>query len=159
MKKKWIGKSMLTNVLIKKLKPMRLAKFLRINTQFFFDVVCYHFSRLFKANVDDKLIVLGGANGKSFMGNTKYLYKYLKKNTNYKLVWIYKSHELGKELEKQGIKTIYKYSLEALKTLRRARAIFVTHGYSDILPIKLAPRTKKDLDKFKEYKNETYDEV
>ena len=127
--------------ILKKIKPMKLARFLRVNPQFFFDVACYHISKLFKAKVDDKLIVLGGAHGTAFMGNTKYLYKFLKKNTDYKLVWVYKSQELRKELEKQGIKSVYRYSLEAIKTLRRARAVFVTHGYSDILPVKLSPRT------------------
>ena len=127
--------------ILKKIKPMKLARFLRVNPQFFFDVACYHISKFFKAKVDDKLIVLGGAHGTAFMGNTKYLYKFLKKNTDYKLVWVYKSQELRKELEKQGIKSVYRYSLEAIKTLRRARAVFVTHGYSDILPVKLSPRT------------------
>ena len=127
--------------ILKKIKPMKLARFLRVNPQFFFDVACYHISKFFKAKVDDKLIVLGGAHGTAFMGNTKYLYKFLKKNTDYKLVWVYKSQELRKELEKQGIKSVYRYSLEAIKTLRRARAVFVTHGYSDILPVKFSPRT------------------
>ena len=127
--------------ILKKIKPMKLARFLRVNPQFFFDVACYHISKFFKAKIDDKLIVLGGAHGTAFMGNTKYLYKFLKKNTDYKLVWVYKSQELRKELEKQGIKSVYRYSLEAIKTLRRARAVFVTHGYSDILPVKLSPRT------------------
>ena len=135
---------MLMDILSKftsKIKPMRLANLLRINQQFFFDVLIYHFSRLFKGNVDDKLIVLGGANGKAFVGNTKYLYKYLKRHTDHKLFWFSKSHELSRELDKKGVNNIYAYSLEAIKILRRARAIFVTHGYFDILPVKLSPRT------------------
>ena len=124
-----------------KIKPMRIVKILRIHPQFFFDVFIYHLSKLFRGHVDDKLIVLGGANGKAFMGNTKYLYKYLNENTDYNSIYIVKSKELQKKLENKGINTIYAYSVEAIKTLRKARAIMVTHGYFDILPIKLAPRT------------------
>lgn len=135
---------MLTDILkrlTQKIKPMRIVNVFRIHPQFFFDVFIYHLSKLFSGHVDDKLIVLGGANGKAFMGNTKYLYKYLNENTDYNIVYVVKSKELQKELENRGINTIYAYSVEAIKTLRKARAIIVTHGYFDILPIKVAPRT------------------
>jgi len=124
-----------------KLKIMKLAKLLRINPKFFFDVVIYHFSKLFRGNVDDKIIILGSANGKAFIGNPKYLYLYLKKNTNYRLYVFAKSLELRKDLKKQGIRTINNYSLKAIKLLRKARAVFVSHGYEDVLPIKFSPRT------------------
>jgi len=127
--------------LIRKIKPMRIVKFLRINPQFFFDITVYHASNLFRGKVDDNIIVLGASNGKAFMGNTKYLYFYLRENTNFKLYWMSKSHKLNKELEKQGIRTIYAFSIEAIKILRKARAIFVTNGYFDILPVKLSPKT------------------
>ena len=133
--------SRISNKVISKIKPMRIAEFLRVNPQFFFDVLLYHTSRLFNGNIDEKLIVLGGANGKAFMGNTKYLYFYLRDNTDYKLYYFVKSKVLQKELSELGINTIYAYSLDAIKILRKARVIFVTHGYFDILPVKLSPRT------------------
>jgi len=124
-----------------KIKIIKLAKILRINPKFFFDIVIYHFSKLFRGNVDDKIIVLGSANGKAFIGNPKYLYLYLKKNTNYRLYVFAKSSELRKNLKEQGVRTVNNYSLKAIKLLRKARAVFVSHGYEDVLPIKFSPRT------------------
>ncbi len=130
----------LDNVL-KRIKIIKLAKVLRLNPHFFFDLVIFHFSKLFKANVNDNLIVLGAANGKAFIGNPKYLYIFLKKNTNYKLLWFSKSKEQIKKLKQKGINCVYTYSLDAIRTLRKARAVFVSHGWGDILPIKFPPRT------------------
>ncbi len=127
--------------ILSKVKFYTIARLLRIHPHFFFDLVVYHFSKFFRGNVDDKLIILGGNYAKYFGGNTKYLYIYLKENTDYQLFWMSKSLELNKKLEKQGIKTIYAYTLKAIKMLRRARAVFVTHGTIDVLPIKFSPRT------------------
>ena len=127
--------------LLKRIKIIKLAKVLRLNPHFFFDLVIFHFSKLFRANVDDNLIVLGAANGKAFIGNPKYLYIFLEKNTNYKLLWFSKSREQIKKLEEKGINCIYTYSLGAIRTLRKARAVFVSHGWGDILPINFPPRT------------------
>ena len=69
--------------LLYKIKIIKLAKILRIKPHFFFDLIIFHFSKLFRANVDDNLIILGAANGRAFLGNPKYLYFFLKENTNY----------------------------------------------------------------------------
>jgi len=127
--------------ILKRIKIIKLAKVLRLNPHFFFDLVIFHFSKLFKANVNDNLIVLGAANGKAFIGNPKYLYLFLKKNTNYKLLWFSKSKEQIKKLKQEGINCVYTYSIDAIRTLRKARAVFVSHGWGDILPIKFPPRT------------------
>ena len=127
--------------LLYKIKITKLAKILRINPDFFFDLVIFHFSKLFKANVDDNLIIFGAANGEAFVGNPKYLYQFLKENAIYKLIWFSKSKGLIKELRKKGINCVYAYSLESIKLLRKARAVFVSHGWGDILPIKFPPRT------------------
>ncbi len=127
--------------ILKRIKIIKLAKVLRLNPHFFFDLVIFHFSKLFKANVNDNLIVLGAANGKAFIGNPKYLYLFLKKNTNYKLLWFSKSKDQIKKLKQEGINCVYAYSLDAIRTLRKARAVFVSHGWGDILPIKFPPRT------------------
>ena len=127
--------------IVSKIKIYKIARLLRVHPHFFFDLVIFHFSKFFRGNVDDNLIIFGGNHGKYFGGNTKYLYLYLKETTDYKLFWMSKSLNLNKKLEKQGIKTIYAYSLKAIKMLRKARAVFVTHGTTDILPIKFSPRT------------------
>jgi len=127
--------------LLYKIKITKLSKILRINPDFFFDLVIFHFSKLFKANVDDNLIIFGAANGEAFVGNPKYLYQFLKENAIYKLIWFSKSKGLIKELRKKGINCVYAYSLESIKLLRKARAVFVSHGWGDILPIKFPPRT------------------
>ena len=129
------------NNLLPKIKIMRISKLLRINSQFFLDVLIFHLSKLFRAKVDDNLIIFGSTNGKAFMGNPKYIYNYLKQNTNYKLIWFSKSKSLIRELKLNGIKCVYNFSIEAVRLLRKARAVFVSHGYEDILPIKFSPRS------------------
>ncbi len=124
-----------------KFKIIKLAKLLRFNPQLFFDFLIYHMSKLFSNRVDDNLIVLGGYNGRAFIGNPKYLYFYLKENTDYKLFFFVKSLDLKRELNKKGINAIYAFSLKSLKILRKSRAIFISHGFGDILPFKKAPRT------------------
>ena len=124
-----------------KIKVMKLAKIIGINEHFFLDLLIYNLSKVFRAKIDENLIILGGNYGKFYGGNTKYLYKYLKENTDYKLIWISKSRELNKQLERQGIKTVYAYTLKAIKLLRRAKAVFVTHGFVDVLPIDFSPKT------------------
>ena len=92
--------------ILKKIKIFKIAKILRINPHFFFDALIFHFSKLFRANVNDNLIILGAANGNAFIGNPKYLYYYLKENTNYNLIWFTKSNRVIEELRKERIKCI-----------------------------------------------------
>lgn len=129
------------NRILYKIKIIKIAEILRINPHFFFDFLIFHFSKLFRANVNDNLVILGAGNGKAFIGNPKYLYYYLKENSNNDLVWLTKSDRLIKELSSKGIKCVNNFSLEAIKLLRKARAVFVSHGWGDILPIKFSPRT------------------
>jgi len=131
----------LLNKILYRIKIIKIAKILRINPRFFFETLIFHFSKLFRANVNDNLIILGAANGKAFVGNPKYLYYFLKNNTNYELIWLAKSNGLIKKLKKEGIKCVNRYSLDAIRLLRKARAVFVSHGWGDILPIKFPPRT------------------
>jgi len=127
--------------IIPHIKIFRLAKVLRINSTILFSFLSINISKLFRGKVDNKSIVLGGSTGKAFIGNTKYLYYYLKKNTDYKLVYFVRSRDLQQKLQKLGIKTIHAYSLKAIKTLRKCRFIFVTHGLTDIIPIRFSKKT------------------
>ena len=131
----------LLNKILYRIKIIKIAKILRINPRFFFEFLIFHFSKLFRADVNENLIILGAANGKAFIGNPKYLYYFLKNNTNYELIWLAKSNGLIKKLKKEGIKCVNRYSLDAIRLLRKARAVFVSHGWGDILPIKFPPRT------------------
>ncbi|MBD3340686.1 MAG: hypothetical protein GF353_16380 [Candidatus Lokiarchaeota archaeon] len=132
--------TLITNI-SSKIKIFRIADILRINSNFFFDLIIYHLSKFIPAKVDDNLMVLGSASGKAMIGNPKYLYYYLEKNTDYRLYYFVKSKDLEKKLKKEGVNAIYAYSLKALSLLRKARAVFVSHGYSDVLPFKKSSRT------------------
>ncbi|MFX1444112.1 MAG: CDP-glycerol glycerophosphotransferase family protein [Promethearchaeota archaeon] len=123
------------------IKIFKLINLVGLNSTFISDLIIYHLSKLFRGKIDEKLIILGSSNGKYFSGNTKYLYKYLKENTDYKLIWMSKNRKLNRKLEEEGINTIYAYSIKAIKLLRKAKAVFVTHGYNDVLPIKYSPGT------------------
>jgi len=125
--------------ILSKVKIFRLARLFQINLNILFFFLTINISKFFNSKVDNKLVVLGGSSGNAFIGNTRYLYNYLKNNTDYKVVYFVKSPILKQNLEKVGIKTIYAYSLQAIKTLRMAHFIFVTHGLSDIIPIRFSP--------------------
>ena len=124
-----------------KIKIIKIAKILRINPKFFLDIVLFHFSKLFSAKVDDKLIIFGSVGGKAFIGNPKYIYQYLKENTDYKLIFFAQSKNVKNKLENEGIRAINRHSIKAIKILRKARAVFISHGYEDVLPIKFSPKS------------------
>ena len=127
--------------ILSKVKIFRLAKLFQINIDILFYFITINISKLFSSKVDNKLIVLGGSSGNAFIGNTKYLYSYLKNNTDYKVFYFVKSQKLKQKLENLGVRTIYAYSIKAIKTLRISRFIFVTHGLSDIIPVRFSPKT------------------
>jgi len=127
--------------ILSKVKIFRLARLFQINVDILFYFITINISKLFSSKVDNKLIVLGGSSGNAFIGNTKYLYSYLKNNTDYKVFYFVKSQKLKQKLEILGVRTIYAYSIKAIKTLRISRFIFVTHGLSDIIPIRFSPKT------------------
>lgn len=124
-----------------KIKILHLAKLFRIDANLLLFFITINISKLFRPRIDRKLIALGGSSGKAFIGNTKYLYHYLKKHTDYKLVYFVKSKDLKKELDTKGIRTVNAYSLKAIKILRKSRFVFVTHGINDVIPIRFSPKT------------------
>jgi CDP-glycerol glycerophosphotransferase len=46
------------------------------------------------------------------------------------------------ELRNKGYNVVYALSLDAIKLLRKARFIFLTHGVYDVLPIDFSPKTE-----------------
>ena len=99
-------------------------------------------SRLFNKEVNNNLIIMGAYGGNAFSDNSKYVYLYLREHTNFDVYWISKNIDLYRSMVKQGYKVLSKFSLNAIKYLRKARFIFITHGIHDILPIEFAPDTK-----------------
>ena len=99
------------------------------------------FSSFFSKKIDKNLIILSAYGGKAFTDNTKYIYKYLVENTNFKAIWFTNSHELRSELKTKGYGAHYKFNISAIKLLRRAKYIFTTHGVFDVLPINFSPET------------------
>jgi len=98
-------------------------------------------SKLFQSKVDDNLIIMGAHGGYAYLDNTKYLFEFLNKHSDYKIVWITRSHELLNKIERKGYQAVYIYDLEAIRLLRKAKFIFITHGYVDILPIEFSSDT------------------
>ena len=104
---------------------------------------CFKFiSKLFRKKVDENLIIMGAYSGNSYLDNTKYLFEFLSKNSNCKVVWLTKSREILKNLRQKGYNAAYMFSLNAIRLLRRCRYIFLTHGIYDVLPIEFSPKTK-----------------
>jgi len=97
---------------------------------------------LYKDDIDEKVIVMGGQVGVGFFGNTKYLFKFLDKNSDYQIIWITKFDKILNELKQKGYNVLPQFSLKTIKTLRKANYIFLTHGYYDVLPIDFSPNTK-----------------
>jgi len=85
---------------------------------------------------------MGAYSGNSYMDNTKYLFEFLNKRSNYNVVWFTKSRGLLVELRNKGYNAVYALSLDAIKLLRKARFIFLTHGVYDVLPIDFSPKTE-----------------
>jgi len=52
-----------------------------------------------------------------------------------------KSKGLLIELKRKGFEGVFALSLEAIKLLKRAKYIFLTHGVYDVLPIDFSPKT------------------
>ena len=75
--------------------------------------------------VDDKLIIFGSFNGRSYCDSPKALYNYLinnEKYSDYKFIWVFKDEESHRFLEKnKNTKVINIKSKEFLRTLGKAK--------------------------------------
>ncbi len=116
-------------------------KLYTITRKIIFPFILKVVSKLFQSKIDDKLIVMSAYGGYEYLDNTKYLFEFLNRYSDYKLVWITRSQEVLNKLRKKGHKAVYNYDLEAIRLLRKAKFIFITHGYVDILPIEFSPGT------------------
>jgi len=98
-------------------------------------------SRLFRGKVDEDLIITGAYSGNAYFDNTRTLFEFLNKHSNYRVVWIAKSKKLVKEIRKKGYNAIHSLNINAIRLMRKAKFIFITHGIYDLLPIEISPDT------------------
>jgi len=119
----------------------------------------YLISKLYSKKVDDRLLIFGSTNGKSFAGNSKELFLFLSKNSNYHCVWITSSEEIFKELKSKNYNVVLSKKLFiTIKILKAANNIFITNGFGDILMIDFSPDTKLiHLEHGTKLKKEGYD--
>jgi len=127
--------------ILNKYDNFKQNKLYTITRKIIFPFILKVVSKLFQSKIDDKLIVMSAYGGYEYLDNTKYLFEFLNRYSDYKLVWITRSQEVLNKLRKKGYKAVYNYDLEAIRLLRTAKFIFITHGYVDILPIEFSPGT------------------
>lgn len=99
-------------------------------------------SRFVRTKFDENVLIFGGYRGREFLGNSKYLYLFFNKYSDYECIWISASRKIMRNLRKQGLNSIYKYSLRALLREKSANCIFITHNFKDVLDIKFSKKTR-----------------
>ena len=72
---------------------------------------------------------MGAYGGSAYQDNIKYLFKFLNNHSDYKLVWIAKSHELMNEMGRNGYQAVYTYDLEAIHLLEEAKFIYICQSF------------------------------
>lgn len=91
------------------------------------------------------LIVFTGQSGISYEHNTKALFEFLQENsTSYQTIWITRNPRIYQQISDlygRG-KVVYTISINGLLVLLRAKAVCLSHGFSDISNIKLSSKTK-----------------
>jgi len=127
--------------LVQKFSSIKRSRIYNFIKSIIFPFIIKNISKLFDNTIDKKLIVMGAYGGGAFVDNTKYIFKFLNERSNYKLVWIAKLNQVRETLREKGYNVVSMYSLEAIKILRKAKYIFITHNYEDILPIEFSPET------------------
>ena len=120
---------------------LRNSKFYRFIRDIIFPFSLKLISKLFRDDIDEKLIIMGGYGGNIYLDNTKYLFEYLNQISDYKVVWVAKSSKIINELRLKGYNAIHMLNIITIKLLRKAKFIFFTHGIYDVLPIEFSPKT------------------
>lgn len=83
---------------------------------------------------NDNLIIFGSWKGKKFTDNSKALFLYATKHTNFRCVWICKDKKLQKDIMAQGFECYLSNSLKGIYNQARASAAFSTVGITDFIP-------------------------
>jgi len=129
------------NKILNKFTFLKSTKLYQFTQEIGYSFVTKTISKLFSNKVDANLILLSAYGGRAFIDNTKYIFQYLVKNTEYKVIWITNSRKLLEELKAKGYQAVYKFELNTIKLLRKAKFVFTTHGVFDVLPIDFSPNT------------------
>ncbi len=105
-------------------------------------LITYPLSIFYSNKVNEKLLIFGSTNGNAFSGNSKELFLFLTKNSNYHCVWITASEKIVHDLQQQQYNVIFSKNIfKTIKALKAAKYIFITHGFGDILMVKFSPQT------------------
>jgi len=100
------------------------------------------FSDIFNSPISKNVVCFGSMMGKKFIDNPKYLFLYLKSNSNYCCYWFTNSKELYKNLKNKGDQVIYSFSFKAIKILRSAGYVITAWGLNiDFPPISFSKET------------------
>ena len=106
-----------------------MEKYLKYIFLYFASFVLRLFARQKKG-----LLLFSARGGANFEGNSRYLYLYAVKNTDYQCYWISKNKDEIATLHKNGINAIYYFTFTALLKSVQAEAVFITHSISDVMP-------------------------
>lgn len=100
-------------------------------------VSLYLFSILIRPffKINENLLLYSARGGVGFEGNAKYLFLYSNRHTKYINIWIAKSRKLVEEINNLGYTAVYYFTWEALVLSMQARAIFITHSLTDVMPV------------------------
>jgi len=116
-----------------------LSKRIHMNIRHFFSFLI---SKLYSNKINEKLVAFGSTNGHAFSGNSKDIYLYLMKNSDYRCVWFSSSKRILNNLEKKGYYAISNRNIfQSIKVLKAAKYIFITHGFGDVLLVDFSPGT------------------
>ena len=132
---------MVLNLQLERFSFMKNSTFYKVLRDIFLPFCFKLISKLFRSKIDDQLIIMGAYSGNSYKDNTKYLFEFLNNYSNNRVVWMTKSRGILQELRNKGFEGVFALSLKAIKLLKKARYIFLTHGIYDVLPIDFSPKT------------------
>jgi len=116
-----------------------LSKRIAMNIRHLFSLII---SKFYSDKVQENLIVFGSTNGNAFTGNSKELFLYLSKNSNYQCVWFTSSEKILNDLRRKGYHAEWNRKIvKPVKILKAAKYIFITHGFGDVLLVDFSPDT------------------
>ncbi|MGZ2369846.1 CDP-glycerol glycerophosphotransferase family protein [Ancylomarina sp. YFZ004] len=85
--------------------------------------------------IDNNLLLFSARGGIGYEGNAKYLFLYANRNTDFDCVWVSKSRKIVSDLTNEGYIVYYYFSWKAIKLALSAKAVFITHSLSDVMPV------------------------
>lgn len=90
--------------------------------------------------IQNKKLALFGTTDGSFRENSKYLYLYLLKNSDFKVYWI-GNKKIVKTLKSKSLPTAYIWSIKAIFLHMRTKFYFISHSLKTVCPYKPSNKT------------------